>query len=47
MALTAERCEACRSDSPMVTEAEEQELKPQIPDWEIIEVKGVRRLQRT
>ena len=31
----------------MVTEAEEQELKPQIPDWEIIEVKGVRRLQRT
>ena len=31
----------------MVTEAEEQELKPQIPDWEIVDVKGVRRLQRT
>ena len=26
----------------MVTEAEEQELKPQIPDWEIVDVKGVR-----
>lgn len=47
MALTSERCEACRTDSPLVTEAEVSELKPQIPDWEIVEVKGVRRLRRT
>lgn len=47
MALTSEACEACRPDSPLVTEAEERELKPQIPDWEIVEVKGVRRLKRT
>jgi 4a-hydroxytetrahydrobiopterin dehydratase len=46
MALTFERCEACWPTSPQVTEAEEQELKPQIPDWEIVEVKGVRRLKR-
>jgi len=31
----------------MVTADEELQLKPQIPDWEVIEVEGVRRLQRT
>lgn len=46
MVLTSERCEACRADSPLVTAEEERELKPQIPDWEIIEVKEVRRLKR-
>jgi 4a-hydroxytetrahydrobiopterin dehydratase len=46
MALTSERCEACQPGAPQVTEAEERELKPQIPDWEIVEVKGVRRLKR-
>lgn len=47
MALTSERCEACHAGAPMVTEAEEQELKQQVPDWEIAEVKGVKRLKRT
>ncbi|HVL23932.1 MAG TPA: 4a-hydroxytetrahydrobiopterin dehydratase [Thermomicrobiales bacterium] len=46
MALTSERCEACQPGSPTVTEAEIQELTPQIPDWEITEVKGVPRLKR-
>jgi 4a-hydroxytetrahydrobiopterin dehydratase len=31
----------------MVTADEERQFKPQIPEWEIIEVEGVRRLQRT
>lgn len=47
MALISETCEACRADSPLVTEAEEHELNPQIPEWEIVEVKGVRRLKRS
>ena len=47
MTLTTERCEACRADSPRVTAGEERELKPQIPDWEIIEVGEVQRLRRT
>jgi 4a-hydroxytetrahydrobiopterin dehydratase len=47
MALTAEHCEACRPGAPMVTADEERQFKPQIPEWEIIEVEGVRRLQRT
>ena len=46
MALTSERCEACRIDSPKVTEEEIAQLKPQIPDWELTEVKGVPRLKR-
>lgn len=44
--LTNERCVACRSDSPQVTEAEIAELKPQIPDWNLIERDGIRRLER-
>jgi 4a-hydroxytetrahydrobiopterin dehydratase len=46
VALTLERCEACRSDSPKVTAEEEAELLPQIPAWSLIEFDGVPRLQR-
>jgi 4a-hydroxytetrahydrobiopterin dehydratase len=44
--LTGEQCVACRRGSPMVTEAEIQELKPQIPEWTLVEREGVRRLER-
>jgi 4a-hydroxytetrahydrobiopterin dehydratase len=46
MALKSERCEACRPDSPVVSEAEERTVMPQIPEWDIIEVNNVRRLRR-
>lgn len=45
--LTGERCTACRKDSPRVTEAEIAQFKPHIPEWEINEVDGVPRLERT
>jgi 4a-hydroxytetrahydrobiopterin dehydratase len=45
-ALTSEKCTACRRDSPLVTEAEVQELKPQIPQWAIVEREGIQRLER-
>lgn len=45
--LTGERCTACRKDSPRVTDAEIVDLKPYIPEWEIVEVDGVPRLERT
>ncbi|MGH2535421.1 MAG: 4a-hydroxytetrahydrobiopterin dehydratase [Thermomicrobiales bacterium] len=45
--LVEERCTACRKDSPKVTEAEITELQPSIPDWEMHEVNGVPRLERT
>ncbi|MBV8225276.1 MAG: 4a-hydroxytetrahydrobiopterin dehydratase [Verrucomicrobia bacterium] len=44
--LTNEKCTACRRDSPQVTETEIQELKPQIPEWTLIEREGIRRLER-
>ena len=44
--LTSEKCTACRRDSPRVTEAEVQELRPQIPEWSLAEVDGIARLER-
>ena len=44
--LAAEKCEACRADSPRVTDAETQELLRELPDWSIVEQDGVPRLQR-
>jgi 4a-hydroxytetrahydrobiopterin dehydratase len=45
-ALAGERCVACRRDAPQVTEAEIAELQPQVPDWELVELDGIRRLRR-
>ena len=47
MTLAREKCVACRRDSPQVTEADVAELKPIIPDWELTEVDGIERLDRT
>lgn len=44
--LATERCEACRADSPRVTDAEAQQLLRELPDWWIVEQDGVQRLQR-
>ncbi|AFZ28904.1 pterin-4-alpha-carbinolamine dehydratase [Gloeocapsa sp. PCC 7428] len=46
-ALVQQKCTACHKDAPRVTDAEIAELKPQIPDWNIIEVDGEPRLERT
>lgn len=45
-ALSGERCVACRRDAPTVTDEEIAELHPQVSDWELIEVDGVKRLRR-
>jgi 4a-hydroxytetrahydrobiopterin dehydratase len=44
--LTNQKCTACRRDSPRVTEAEIRELKPNIPDWTLVEREGILRLER-
>ena len=44
--LTQMKCEACRADSPRVTEAEIAEFRPQVPDWQIVDRDGVPRLER-
>jgi 4a-hydroxytetrahydrobiopterin dehydratase len=45
-ALTNEGCTPCRRDSPLVAEAEIQELKPQIPEWALLDRDGIQRLER-
>ena len=45
-ALVQERCVACRRDAPTVTDAELAQLRPEVPEWELIEVDGVKRLRR-
>lgn len=44
--LASGKCIACRKGDPALTDSEIAELNPQIPEWEIIEVDGVKRLQR-
>ena len=44
--LTGKTCEACRAGAPLATQEEINEFMPQIPDWEIIEVNGVKQLRR-
>ena len=45
--LTNEKCTACRRDAPRVTEAEIAELRPQIPEWALVEREGIQRLERS
>ena len=45
-ALANEKCLACRRDAPRVTEAEIGELKPQIPEWALVDREGIQRLER-
>lgn len=44
--LAEMRCVACRADAPTVTEEEAAQLHPQVPDWELIEENGIKRLRR-
>jgi len=40
------KCVACRSSEPSVTDAEIAEFHPQVSDWEIVELDGIKRLTR-
>ena len=44
--LASEKCVACRRDAPLVTAAEIEELRPQVPEWELVERDGIPRLER-
>jgi 4a-hydroxytetrahydrobiopterin dehydratase len=45
--LAQMKCTACRGDEPTLTDAEIAELRPQVPEWEVVEREGVKRLERT
>jgi len=44
--LSAERCVACRHDSPRVTEAESAEFRREVPDWQLLERDRIPQLER-
>ena len=44
--LKQQKCEACSGNSPPVSQAEIEQLKPQIPDWQIVDHQGQLRLER-
>ena len=44
--LKKEKCTACRKDAPRVSDAEIAELKPQIPQWQILTHDGIQKLER-
>lgn len=44
--LVQMKCTACRVGEPTVTDAEIAELHPHVPDWQIIERDGIKRLER-
>ena len=44
--LSQASCEACRIGAPTVSDSEAKELLQQIPEWSLIEVDGIKQLQR-
>ena len=44
--LNQEKCEACRRDSPSVTDEEVAQLKPELPGWEMINEDDIPKLDR-
>ena len=40
------KCVACRGGEPTLTDAEIAEFQPQVPDWQIKEVNGEKRIER-
>jgi 4a-hydroxytetrahydrobiopterin dehydratase len=44
--LARGKCVPCRGGVPTLTDAEIEKLKPQVPEWGVVEVGGVRHLRR-
>jgi 4a-hydroxytetrahydrobiopterin dehydratase len=44
--LASRKCVACRAGEPTLTDDEIAQLQPQIPDWQVKEVDGMKRLER-
>ena len=44
--LSQMKCVACRGGDPQLTDTEIAQLHPQVGDWQIIEVDGIKRLKQ-
>jgi len=40
------KCIPCRGGEPTVTDEEMQSLAPQVPEWQVVEREGIKRLER-
>lgn len=41
-----QKCVPCRGNAPPLTESEIAELRPQVPEWEVVAQDSILRLQR-
>ena len=44
--LATGKCVACRAGEPILTDAEIEDLLPHLPQWQVKEVDGVKRLEK-
>jgi len=44
--LSQEQCVSIRGGEPVATDAEIEDLHPQVPEWQIVERDGAKRLER-
>jgi 4a-hydroxytetrahydrobiopterin dehydratase len=44
--LASGKCVACRAGEPTLTDDEIVQLQSQLPDWQVKEVEGMKRLER-
>ena len=44
--LSEMQCTACRGDEPTLTDAEIAGLRPQVPEWQVVQREGIKRLER-
>jgi 4a-hydroxytetrahydrobiopterin dehydratase len=47
MELAKQECVPCKAGTPTLTEDEIQELRPEVPEWEVVKLEGEKRLERT
>ncbi len=45
--LAQMKCTACRGDDPPLTEEAIEAHRPQVPEWDLVEESGVKKLRRT
>ena len=44
--LSEIKCTACRGDEPTLTDAEIAGLRPQVPEWQVVQREGIKHLER-
>jgi 4a-hydroxytetrahydrobiopterin dehydratase len=44
--LSEMKCTACRGDEPTLTDDDIAELRPQVPEWQVVEREDIKRLER-